>query len=78
MHGFLLYAILKPPIAMKILSFILKNKERFNMPNLNSMKSDNNNKKEDGKFKKVNKKHDPQAESTRIVFGEEKKPKNLD
>jgi hypothetical protein len=48
------------------------------MPNNNSMKSDNNNKKEDGKFKKVNKKHDPQAESTRIVFGEEKKPKNLD
>jgi hypothetical protein len=48
------------------------------MPNPNSMKVDNNNKKEDGKFKSVNKKHDPQAESTRAVFGEEKKPKKLD
>jgi hypothetical protein len=42
------------------------------MPNPNSMKADNNNKKEDGKFKKVNKKHNPQAESTRAVFGDTK------
>ena len=34
----------------------------------NKMKVDNNNKKEDGNFKKVNKKHDPQAESARAVF----------
>jgi hypothetical protein len=41
------------------------------MPN-NKMKVDNNNKKEDGKFKKKNIKHDPQAESTRAVFGEQR------
>lgn len=34
----------------------------------NKMKSDNNNKKEDGRFKKKNVKHDPQAESTRATF----------
>ncbi len=38
----------------------------------NKMKSDNNNKKEDGRFKKVNKKHDPQAESARATFNEPK------
>jgi len=38
----------------------------------NKMKADNNNKKEDGRFKKVNKKHDPQAESARAVFGNRK------
>lgn len=48
------------------------------MPNPNSMKSDNNNKKEDGKFKKKNIKHDPQAESTRATFGTGRAPKELD
>lgn len=43
------------------------------MPNeQNKMKSDNNNKKEDGRFKKVNIKHDPQEESSRAVFGNTK------
>lgn len=43
----------------------------------NKMKSDNNNKKEDGKFKKINIKHDPQSESTRAAF-ERRGPKELD
>lgn len=43
----------------------------------NKMKVDNNNKKEDGRFKKVNKKHDPQAESARAVF-EQPKARHLD
>lgn len=43
----------------------------------NKMKSDNNNKKEDGRFKKVNKKHDPQAESARAVF-DRRGPEDLD
>lgn len=33
------------------------------------MKDTKNNKKHDGKFKKVNIKHDSQAESARDVFG---------
>lgn len=41
------------------------------------MKVDNNKKKEDGKFKKKNIKHDPQAESARAVF-EDPKAKNWD
>lgn len=43
----------------------------------NRMKSDNNNKKEDGKFKKKNIKHDPQAESARVVF-DKPDARNLD
>ncbi|AKA72001.1 MULTISPECIES: CPC_1213 family protein [Clostridium] len=35
----------------------------------NKMKNTNNNKKEDGKFKKKNIKHDPQEESARAKFG---------
>ncbi len=35
-----------------------------------------NNKKEDGKFKKKNIKHDPQAESARAVFEEPKVKKH--
>lgn len=35
----------------------------------NKMKNTNNNKKEDGKFKKKNIKHDPEAESVRAKFG---------
>ncbi|EET84969.1 conserved hypothetical protein [Clostridium carboxidivorans P7] len=35
----------------------------------NKMKNTNNNKKEDGKFKKKNIKHDPQAEGARAKFG---------
>lgn len=43
------------------------------MPNKHDkMKSDNNNKKEDGTFKKVNIKHNPQEESSRAVFSETK------
>ncbi|NLM34064.1 MAG: hypothetical protein GX206_01350 [Clostridiales bacterium] len=38
----------------------------------NKMKADNNNKKEDGRFKKVSKKHDPQAESARAKFSSRK------
>lgn len=34
----------------------------------NKMKFTQNNKKEDGRFKKKNIKHDPQAESSRAVF----------
>lgn len=34
----------------------------------NKMKVTFNNKKEDGRFKKKNIKHDPQAESSRAVF----------
>ncbi|SMB81053.1 hypothetical protein SAMN00017405_2029 [Desulfonispora thiosulfatigenes DSM 11270] len=33
------------------------------------MKSTKNNKKQDGKFRSKNVKHDPQAESARAVFG---------
>jgi hypothetical protein len=36
----------------------------------NKMKSDNNNKKEDGHFKKKNIKHNPIEESSRAVFSE--------
>lgn len=36
------------------------------------MRHTKNNKKEDGKFKKKNIKHDPQAESARAVFEEPK------
>jgi hypothetical protein len=46
----------------------MKQKGEIVMPN-NKMKADNNNKKEDGVFKKKNIKHDPQAESTRAAFG---------
>lgn len=35
----------------------------------NKMKSTKNNKKEDGKFHSKHIKHDPQAESSRAVFG---------
>ena len=35
----------------------------------NKMKSTSNGKKEDGKFRSVKIKHDPQAESARAVFG---------
>ena len=35
----------------------------------NKMKSTRNKKKEDGKFRSVKIKHDPQAESARAVFG---------
>ncbi|OPJ62930.1 CPC_1213 family protein [Clostridium oryzae] len=38
------------------------------MDEKNKMKVDNNNKKEDRKFKKKNIKHDPQAESARYAF----------
>ncbi|WP_163247980.1 MULTISPECIES: CPC_1213 family protein [Clostridium] len=36
------------------------------------MRNTKNNKMQDGKFKKKNIKHDPQAESARAVFGEPK------
>jgi len=36
------------------------------------MKPTKNNRKHDGKFKKKNIKHNPQAESARAVFGEPK------
>lgn len=39
------------------------------MSNENKMKSTKNNKKEDGKFKSKNIKHNPQAESARAIFG---------
>lgn len=39
----------------------------------NKMRNTSNNKKQDGKFKKKNIKHDPQAESARIVFSNSKK-----
>jgi len=35
----------------------------------NKRKSTQNNKKEDGRFKSKNIKHDPNAESARVVFG---------
>ena len=39
------------------------------MPENNKKKSTKNNKKEDGKFRSKNIKHDPSAESARAVFG---------
>lgn len=39
---------------------------------MTKMKNTQNNKKEDGKFKSKNIKHDPQAESARRVFEEPK------
>ncbi len=45
------------------------------MPKSNKMKSTNNNKKSDGKFRSKNVKHDPQGESSRAVFGLNESPK---
>lgn len=39
------------------------------MGKANKKKSTHNNKKEDGTFRSKNIKHDPQAESSRAVFG---------
>jgi hypothetical protein len=39
------------------------------MGKANKKKSTNNNKKEDGTFRSKSIKHDPQAESSRVVFG---------
>ncbi|MDF2880724.1 MAG: hypothetical protein K0R54_1281 [Clostridiaceae bacterium] len=44
----------------------------------NKLKNTQNNKKEDGRFKKKNIKHDPSAESARAVFGEPKAHKDFD
>lgn len=40
------------------------------MSGKNNINKTQNNKKEDGSFKKKNVKHDPQAESSRAVFSE--------
>lgn len=44
----------------------------------NKLKNTQNNKKEDGRFKKKNIKHDAAAESSRAVFGEPKAHKDFD
>ncbi len=44
----------------------------------NKLKNKQNNKKEDGKFRKKNIKHDPAAESSRAVFGEPKAHEDFD
>lgn len=44
----------------------------------NKNKITKNNKREDGKFKKKNIKHDPNAESARAVFGEPRANKGFD
>ena len=51
--------------------FAGKNKiqEKYTMSGKNNPKNTKNNKKEDGKFKSKNIKHDPNAESARAVFG---------
>ena len=42
------------------------------MSSRDKMKDTKNNRKEDGKFKSKNIKHDPQAEGARAAFGKDK------
>jgi len=48
--------------------FLLKSKEKY-MSEQNKKRSTKNKKKEDGKFRSKNIKHDPVSESARAVFG---------
>ena len=43
----------------------------------NKMRSTTNNKKQDGKFKKKNIKHDPQSESSRVTFNNPEKSEGI-